>query len=47
VDRTNWEYSVEAHEGLPIRTQSGPFHNSYQGHDVHSDRVYVNIYGKK
>jgi hypothetical protein len=29
---------------LPIRTQSGPFNNSYTGRDVHSKRVYVNTY---
>lgn len=47
ADRSNVRYKHGTPEGLPIRTQSGPFHNSFQGHDVHSERVYIDTYGKK
>ena len=47
ADRSNVKYKHGTPEGLPISTQSGPFYNSFQGHDVHSDQVYINTYGKK
>ena len=29
---------------LPLKTQSGPFNNSFVKHDVHSHEVYINTY---
>ena len=45
-DKSNMKSSGGTTEGLPLRTQSGPFNNSYQGNDVHSNQVYVNTYGQ-
>jgi hypothetical protein len=59
VDQTQWERSVDSHEvntliihdvGLivfPLKTQSGPFNNSFEFGDVRSPQVYVNTYGQK
>jgi hypothetical protein len=46
ADRSNMKFKGGTREGLPLKTQSGPFHNSFQKHDVHSNQVYVNTYGE-
>jgi hypothetical protein len=42
--RADQKFGKTASSALPIRTQSGPFNNSYIGNDVHSRQVYVNPY---
>ena len=44
ADRSNFKPRHSSKPGLPIRTQSGPFENSYLGNDVHSHSVYINTY---
>jgi hypothetical protein len=42
-DRSNFLRS-SSHPGFRIRTQSGPYRNTYFGNDVHEDTVYINTY---
>jgi hypothetical protein len=44
-DRSNLKFKGGALEGLPIRTQSGPFRNSYLKGDTPSPQVWVTTYG--
>ncbi len=46
ADRSNMRFKGGSPEGLPIKTQSGPFNNSYLKGDVPSRHVYVNTYGQ-
>jgi hypothetical protein len=46
-DRTNMKFKHGTPEGVPLKTQSGPFSNSYFKNHVKSDHVYVNTYGQK
>jgi hypothetical protein len=43
--RANKIYKRGTREGVPIRTQSGPYYNSYLGRDVKSHKAWVNTYG--
>jgi len=43
-DQSNWKFKDGASEGIPFKTQSGPFHNSDLNR-VPSRRVYMNTYG--
>jgi hypothetical protein len=48
ADRSNWRFPRGTPGGVPIRTQSGPFNNSYVSSapgGVPSHTVYVNTYG--
>lgn len=45
-DKSNIKFKNGAPGGLPLKTQSGPFNNSYSGNHVKSGQVYVNTYGK-
>lgn len=45
-DRSNLKFKHGAPEGLPLKTQSGPFNNSYLKGDVPSRHVWVNTYGR-
>ena len=45
-DQSNMKSSGGTHEGLPLKTHSGPFNNAYKGNDVRSNPVYVNTYGQ-
>lgn len=42
ADRSNQKFGTGAK--LPLKTQSGPFNNSFQKNDVHSREVYVDTY---
>jgi len=42
ADRSNQKFGTP--RDLPLKTQSGPFNNSYVGGDVPSRKVYVNTY---
>lgn len=44
-DRGNLKFQHGTPEGLPLKTQSGPFENSYLKHDVPSKKVYVDTFG--
>jgi hypothetical protein len=44
-DRSNMKFQHGTPEGLPLKTQSGPFANSYLKGDVPSRQVWVNTYG--
>ena len=44
-DRSNLKFKHGTPEGLPLKTQSGPFENSYLKHGVPSKRVYVDTFG--
>jgi len=44
VDRSNMKFRGGTPEGVRLRTQSGPFHNSFQKGDVKGPRVYINTY---
>lgn len=46
ASRSNIRFKGGTPEGLAIKTQSGPFNNSYTGGDVPSRHVYVDPYGK-
>jgi hypothetical protein len=46
ADKSNMKFSNGTPEGLPLKTQSGPFTNSYLGNHVKSHQVYVNTYGQ-
>lgn len=46
ASRSNFIFKGGTPEGLPIKTQSGPFDNSYTRGDVPSRHVYVDTYGK-
>ena len=45
-DRSNMKFRHGTPEGLPLKTQSGPFNNSYTKHDVRSRQVWVDTYGQ-
>ena len=45
-DKSSMKFKNGSPGGLPLKTQSGPFNNSYFGNHVNSNRVYVNTYGK-
>jgi len=47
ADRSNMKFRHGTREGLPLTTQSGPFHNSFLGNHVRSHQVYVNTYASK
>jgi hypothetical protein len=47
ADRSNMKFKKGTPEGVPLRTQSGPFTNSYLGNHVKSHQVYVNTYGQE
>lgn len=42
--RANKVYPKGTREGVPISTQSGPYHNSYLGRDVKSHTAWLNTY---
>ncbi len=42
--RANKIYEKGTREGVPISTQSGPYHNSYLGKDVKSHTAWLNTY---
>ena len=42
--RANKVYDRRTPEGVPISTQSGPYHNSYLGRDVKSHTAWLNTY---
>jgi hypothetical protein len=46
ADRTGQKFNHNSSERIPLKTQSGPFNNSYLKGDVRSSHVYVNTYGK-
>ena len=45
-DRSNLKFKHGSPEGLPLKTQSGPFNNSYLKGDVPSRHVWVDTYGQ-
>jgi hypothetical protein len=45
-DRSNMKFKHGTPEGVPLKTQSGPFSNSYLQNRVKSHQVYVNTYGQ-
>ena len=45
ADRSDQKFNRNSSKKLPLKTQSGPFNNSYLKHDVQSGQVYVNTYG--
>jgi hypothetical protein len=45
-DKSNVTYRGGDPEGLPLKTQSGPFKNSYTGNDVPGPQVWINTYGR-
>ena len=46
ADRSNMKFKGGSPKGLPIKTQSGPFDNSFLKGDVPSRQAYVNTYGQ-
>jgi hypothetical protein len=46
ADRSNIKFNHGTPEGLPVKTQSGPFNNSFLKNRVPSHHVYVNTYGQ-
>jgi hypothetical protein len=47
ADRSNIKFKKGSPEGLPLKTQSGPFDNSYLKNHVKSHRVWIDTYGAK
>ena len=45
ADRSNFKFKGGSHEGLPLKTQSGPFDNSYLKNHVPSRQVWIDTYG--
>ncbi len=45
ADRTSQKFNRNSTETIPLKTQSGPFNNSFLKGDVRSGHVYVNAYG--
>ena len=43
-DRSNMRYQGGLPQGVPIRTQSGPYHNSFPNRKVPSHTAWVNTY---
>jgi hypothetical protein len=43
-DRSNLKYQGGLPQGVPIRTQSGPYHNSFPNRKVPSHTAWVNTY---
>ena len=43
-DRSNLKYQGGLPQGVPIRTQSGPYHNSFPNRKVPSQTAWVNTY---
>jgi hypothetical protein len=46
ADRSNMKFRNGTPEGVPLKTQSGLFNNSYLKNHVKSRQVYVNTYGQ-
>jgi hypothetical protein len=46
-DRSNMRFEHGTAQGIPLRTQSGPFNNSFEKGDVKGPRVFINTYGQK
>jgi len=45
ADRTSQKFNHNSTERIPLKTQSGPFNNSFLKNDVRASHVYVNTYG--
>lgn len=45
ADRSNIKFEGGSREGLPLKTQSGPFNNSYLKNHVPSRQVWIDTYG--
>jgi hypothetical protein len=46
ADRSNQKFDHKSSKTVPLKTQSGPFENSYVHGDVPKRQVYVNTYGQ-
>jgi hypothetical protein len=47
ADRSNQKYRGGTRAGVPLRTQSGPYRNSYPNKEVLSNRAWLNTYGER
>jgi len=45
ADRTSQKFNHNSSGRISLKTQSGPFNNSYLNNDVRSGQVYINTYG--
>jgi hypothetical protein len=45
ADRSNIRFKGGSKQGLPLKTQSGPFDNSYLKNHVQSHKIWVDTYG--